>query len=140
MLNLLRLGRLTADPELEKRAAQIGRAFSSVSQSPSAFTRLLDAVDFSVGPSYELVISGDSQAQDTREMLLAVNRIFVPNKVLLLVTTEMKSPDIILLAPYTKDLLSIDGKPTAYVCLNFNCRLPTTDISALLNLLTNAEV
>lgn len=135
MLNLLRLGRLTADPELEKKAAKIGRAFHTVSQSPSAFTQLLIAVDFAVGPSYEVVIAGDSQAKDTREMLQAINREFIPNKVLVLVPTETDASEIASLAPYTETVSSINGKATAYVCLNFNCRLPTTDITVMLKLL-----
>ena len=136
MLNLLRLGRITADPDFEEKAARIGRAFfESVRQSPAAHTQLLVAVDFAVGPSYEVVIAGDSRASDTREMLEAIHRRFIPNKVVVFLPTERGSQEVKRLAPFTREQSSIDGKATAYVCVNHYCKLPTTDIDTMLSLL-----
>ena len=136
MLNLLRLGRMTANPNLEERAARIGRAFSqNVKQMPSAFTQLLVALDFAVGPSYEVVIAGNSQAEDTKAMLKALRTHFLPNKVVLLNPGEQESPEIGQFAEFTGEQSSVKGKATAYVCLDYNCKLPTTDISKMLELL-----
>ncbi|GAH99907.1 unnamed protein product [marine sediment metagenome] len=60
---------------------------------------------------------------------------FIPNKVMILRPTEQESPDSDHLAEFTKHHLSIEGKATAYVCLNYNCRLPTTDVNKMLELL-----
>ena len=136
MLNLLHLARMTADSDLEEKAAKIGRAFSGhVKRSPSAHTQLMVAVDFGVGPSYEVVIAGSSEAEDTKAMLRALRAPFVPNKIVLLRPSEPQSPDIVRLAEFTKHQSSINGKATAYVCLNHNCKLPTTDIGKMLQLL-----
>jgi uncharacterized protein len=134
MLNLLRLGRITANPELEKRASQIGRAFPSILNSPSNFTQLLVAVDFAVGPNYEVVIVGDSKSEDTRKMLNTINREFIPNKVLVLIPIEISSPEIITIAPYSKELKSLNNQATAYVCSDYNCKLPTTNVETILKL------
>jgi uncharacterized protein YyaL (SSP411 family) len=136
-LNLLRLGRITANPELEMRAAQIGRAFSAVRESPSSHTQLLVAIDFAVGPSYEVVIAGGSKAKDTEEMLFAINQEFIPNKVVVMVPAEIDSPEITLIAPYTRQQKSISGRATAYVCVNYNCQLPATDIGTMRQLLNS---
>ncbi|MFH1748282.1 MAG: thioredoxin domain-containing protein, partial [Planctomycetota bacterium] len=73
MLNLLRLGRITADAELEAKASAIGQAFSAqVSRMTSAHTQLLCALDFGVGPSFEVVIAGQPDAEDTKRMLRAL--------------------------------------------------------------------
>ena len=48
---------------------------------------------------------------------------------------ERKSPEIAKLAEFTKNQSSIDGRATAYVCMNYNCKLPTTDIDKMLQLL-----
>jgi uncharacterized protein YyaL (SSP411 family) len=37
--------------------------------------------------------------------------------------------------PYTKEMKSLDGKATAYICVNYACRLPTTDVAQLRKLL-----
>ena len=134
--NLLRLGRITATPDFEEKAMKIGRAFSgSVKQSPLGYTQLMIALDFGIGPSYEVVIVGDSTAPDTKAMLKAIRARFVPNKVVILRPTEEESPEIIRLAGYTRYQSSIDGKATAYVCLNYICKTPTTDIEEMLELL-----
>lgn len=135
-LNLLRLGRITANAGFEEKAVMIGRAFSkAVRQTPSACTQLLLAVDFALGPSYEVVIVGDSGSDDTRTMIRALRAHFVPNKIVLLRPSGEESPDITRLAGYTKYQSSIDGKATAYVCLNYTCKLPTTDSGKMLELL-----
>lgn len=134
-LNLLRLGRLTANADFEERAAKIGRAFSKkVKESPSAHTQLLVGVDFGIGPSYEVVIAGDLQANDTKAMLRALMGPFVPNKVVLL-RPSAEAPEISRLAPFTRSQAAVNGKATAYVCLNYVCKLPTTDIDKMLELL-----
>jgi uncharacterized protein YyaL (SSP411 family) len=136
MLNLLRLGRMIADPGLEKRAAQLGGAFSAqVLQAPSAHTQLMVALDFGMGPSYEVVVVGDERADDTRAMLKAIRKQFVPNKVLLFRPGDVKSPEISKLAEFTRQQRSIKGKATAYVCLDYQCKLPTTDVEETLKLL-----
>ena len=136
MLNLLRLARMTANSELEEKAAQIGRVFSSsVLQSPASHTQLMAALDFAVGPTYEVVIAGNSQADDTTHMLRALRKEFIPNKVVLLRPTEVELPEIARLAEFTKYLSSKEGKATAYVCQNYSCKLPTTDIGKMLELL-----
>jgi len=136
MLNLLRLGRMTARSDLEEKAAKIGRAFSrSVKQSPSAHTQLMVALDFGIGPCYEVVIAGNTQVEDTKAMVRALRTHFLPNKVVLLNPDERESPEIAQLAEFIKNQSSIGGRATAYVCLNYNCKLPTTDIDKMLELL-----
>jgi len=136
MLNLLRLGRITARPELEEKAARIGRAFSAgIQQAPVAHTLLLMAVDFAIGPSYEVVIVGNPQAEDTRAMLKTLRAQFIPNKVVLLRPGDQEMPEITRLAEFTKNQMSLNGKATAYVCLNYQCQLPTIDIPKMLELL-----
>jgi uncharacterized protein YyaL (SSP411 family) len=136
MLNLLRLGRMTATSDLEEKAARIGSAFSgSVEKLPSAHTQLMVALDFGIGPCYEVVIAGEAQAKDTKAMAKTLRTSFLPNKVVLLNPGERESPEIAKLAEFTKNQSSIGGRATAYVCMNYNCKLPTTDIDKMLELL-----
>ena len=134
MLNLLRLGRMTAKPGLEDKAAQIGRAFSgTIWQAPRAYTQMMVALDFALGQTSEVVIAGDAGAEDTKYMLDALRREFIPGKVVILRHNE--EPEIIGLAEYTRNFTSIDGKATAYVCRNYSCNLPVTDIEDMLDIL-----
>lgn len=136
MLNMVRLGRIVADFSLEEKAVILSRAFSGqIKDVPSGYAQLMVALDFVIGPSYEIVIVGNLQSEDTGEMLKAVRERFIPNKVVILKPDKNGSSEIVNLAKFTKDQKSIDGKATAYVCLNYSCRMPTTDVVKMLELL-----
>lgn len=136
VLNLFRLARITADSDLEDKANKIMLAFSKdVSSVPSGYSQMMVALDFGIGPSYEIVIVGNPQAKDTKEMLNALRKHFIPNKVVLLRPSDQEAPDIIRLAKFTEYQSSLDGKATAYVCLDYACKMPVTDAEEMLKLL-----
>ncbi|MDO8725810.1 MAG: thioredoxin domain-containing protein [Candidatus Methanoperedens sp.] len=137
MLNLSRLGRMTANMEFEEKAAQIGRAFSgTIWQMPMVYTQMMVALDFALGPTSEVVIAGEAGAEDTKAMLAALRREFMPGKVVILRTVE--DTEIIGIAEYARDLKSIEGRATAYVCRNYSCQLPVTDAGKMMELLRGA--
>lgn len=136
MLNLLRLARMTGKSEFEEKAAQMLRSFSDIiSKAPSAYTQTMIALDFAIGPSYEVVVVGNPQKEDTKTMLNALRKKFIPNKAVLFRPAEVEHPEITRFAEFTRDLTSKEGKATAYVCRNYICNLPTTDIEEMLKLL-----
>jgi uncharacterized protein YyaL (SSP411 family) len=133
MLNLIRLARMTADPELEQEAARLSRAFSShVESVPSAHTLFLTALDFAIGPSKEVVVVGELKAEDTIEMVRAIRSNFVPNKVVVFRPSGQKSAEIDRITGFTESHMSIDGNATTYVCTYNSCKAPTTDIEEML--------
>lgn len=135
MLNLLRLSRIIADPGLEETADKLERAFSKqIMKAPSGYTQFLSAFDFRLGPSYEVIISGKAEAPDTEQMLKELWSYFVPNKVLIF-RPEREKSEITELAKYTEEQVPIEGKATAYVCQNYECQLPTTEIREMLRML-----
>jgi hypothetical protein len=134
-LNLLRLGRLTGRTDLERHASDIMAAFAGdVAATPASHTHLLQALDFALGPTYEIVIAGDPQAEDTRTMLESLGKVFLPNKVVLL-RRPGTQPDIAQVAEYAAAMDSIGGRATAYVCRGYQCQMPTTYPAVMLQLL-----
>jgi uncharacterized protein YyaL (SSP411 family) len=135
MLNLIRLARITANTEFERRANDVGRAFNEqVARGASAFTLMMSAVDFATGPSFEIVVAGHAGRDDSRRMTAELNRRFIPSKVVLF-RPEGDSKAVIEIAPYTKAQSALNGEATAYVCRNYACELPTTDVDKMLELL-----
>ena len=116
---------------IQQKAAKLGKAFSETIESgPMAYTLFMMGLDFGLGPSYEVVIVGDPEAQDTKTMIDAVRKNYSPSKVVLTKASDID--EITEIAGFTKSQSSIDGKATAYVCLNQICNLPTTDINKML--------
>lgn len=136
MINLLRLGRITAKPEWEEKAEQIANSIAKqAAQAPASFTQLLQAYLWVTQPSFEIVIAGESETGDTQLFLDQVNQHYLPNEVVVL-----NSPDddkIRELAPYTEHQTMQDGKTTVYVCRNYSCEKPTHDADRMMELLAN---
>ncbi len=136
MLDLVSLGRMTADSELEKKAARLAGTFSgTVAQAPSAYTHLMVALDFALGPSFEVVVVGRREAPDTEAMLEALHRHYIPNMVVLFKPEPEGSAAVARLAGFTEPQTATEGRATAYVCRNHSCDVPTTDPGEMLELL-----
>lgn len=136
--NLLRLSRITGAPELEEKSEKIISLFSSeVKKAPSSYAMLLNAVNFGIGPSFEIVISGKEGSNDTEKMLRILNSEFIPNKVVIFRPDE-ETPEIARVAEYTRSQKPINGKATAYVCRNFACNIPTTESDEILGLINKS--
>jgi len=132
MLNLARIARFTGDMRWDKKARATGAAFASqIARVPMAHAFAMIAVDFLVGPTFEVVVAGSRDGSDTRAMLAAVDQAFVPNKVVVFRPSEDPKP-VVEVAPYTREQEAIRGAATAYVCRNFACDLPTTEPNEVL--------
>lgn len=123
LMNLTRLAHITARDDYQKAADALLRSVADeAGVAPVASTHLLSALDFVLGPSYEVVLAGS----DVSSMRRAVFANFVPNKVVLGPTK---------LAPFTERQKPIGKKATAYICTNYLCKLPTTDPAKVSELL-----
>ena len=97
-----------------------------IEQLAQIFTGKLGGMPWELlGPTFEVVVSGARDASDTRAMLDAVDRAFVPNKVVVLRPADDPKA-VVAVVPYARDQVPVDGAATAYVCRNFACDLPTT--------------
>lgn len=134
IMNCLRLSRLTGRMELEEYAAKAWATFSQqIATSPAAHRFALAALDFSLGPTHEVVIAGEKNAPDTKALLRALHEEFLPNTVLLFYPQQkLARIAIAILAPFISSLTTVDGQATAYVCSNFSCQQPVHSVTDLL--------
>jgi uncharacterized protein YyaL (SSP411 family) len=131
LLNLLWLSRLTGDPKWGTKAHEQVRTFAgTVKSQPTAFTYFLLGIDFALRPGREVVIAGDPEKTDARQMLAALNLNFTPDQVAL-VKSQQNAQRLAKFAGYTDGLQLVRGKTTAHVCKGFACKEPTSDIQAM---------
>jgi uncharacterized protein YyaL (SSP411 family) len=116
-MNLLRLARIYGREDLERAGLRTLEALAArLNQMPYAAPQLLAAYEFSIAPPKQVVLAGEGCAALER----AFHAKFLPGHVLI----------------YGKEgMPAVDGKPTAYVCENFTCQLPVTDVEQFSGLL-----
>jgi len=136
-LVLVRLGRLTMNNTFDAQGRGILAANSAeLARAPTAHTEMLMALDFMLGPTKEIVIAGPADAAGTTALLRAVWRHYLPRAVLVLHAPN--DAGIEALVPFVKQQPMLNNQPTAYVCENYVCKLPTSDPAKLDALLTAA--
>ena len=133
-LNLLRLTRLTGDERWEKKAEQQLLSFRPVlEEHPSGYTAFLQAIQFALHPSQELILAGLLDAVELPEMRQIFFSEFRPYSSVLYQDGNLSD-----LIPWTKDYPVDPSHVTAYLCQNFTCQRPVQKISEFKSLFTES--
>jgi uncharacterized protein YyaL (SSP411 family) len=134
-LLLLRLAEFTNNDRYHQAAEKTLGLFSEhLHKAPHAVPQMLCALDFHLSKPRQIVIAvppGRDDAADTRAMLSAVYGRYLPNKILILTDGGEAQRTIAKRLAFPEDIKSVNGKATAYVCVNHACQLPTTDFEQL---------
>ncbi len=140
MYALFVLGRMTANLELEETANRMRQVFAdTVRGSPTAFTHFLTGLEFMLGPNFEVIVTGVAGAGDTTAMVRALRSHYAPDALTIFRPSGEDNPEIVEVAGFTRDIVMVEEKATAYVCTNYACDIPTTDIDEMLQLLGSKE-
>jgi uncharacterized protein YyaL (SSP411 family) len=131
-LNMQKLARYTFNAELAQKADQQLKAFAgAVEGYPAGHALFMAAVDFAFSPSSEVVIVGDPAKPDTQDMIRELQLRYAPNTLLILYPPGEAGRAVEALIPLVQGKHALGGRATAYVCENFSCQSPTTDLEDL---------
>jgi uncharacterized protein len=131
---LLRLMHLSGGTELEERALDLKRGFIAACQ-PLGHSMLLCSLDYALGPAFEIALVGCLEDAGITRMLQAIRSSYLPNKSIVLVCGDVIGD----IAPFTKNLVQLEGKATAYICVGHVCSLPETSQEKMMALLQNTD-
>src|SRR5437764_1246854 len=136
-LNLAQLAAMQSDSQLLMRAKQTISAFASqLTNFPSALPQMLVAVDFLQGPPRQIVIAGAKNDQQSGALIAEVRRHFLPRTILLLADGGAGQKFLSEINTSLSAMVPVNGEPAVYVCENFACRAPVTDLRELAQILT----
>ena len=131
--NLVRLDKLLNRPDFrEKVETTLDVYYRQIEHSPSGSAQMLCELDFLLSTPKEIAIAGQQESEDTQAALTAVHSRYVPNKVLALASDAEGLSDLI---PLLEGKTQVDGRATIYVCENYTCQAPITDVEELAELL-----
>jgi uncharacterized protein YyaL (SSP411 family) len=130
---LLRLGRLCGRSDFEKTAVSTLEFLSSIlSQSPTAASQALLALDFLLGPTREVAIVDGSRPEETADVLATLHRRFLPNKIVVRKAASVGDDQLpATLAPLLAGKVSRGGSATIYICDHGTCGLPVVGVKGL---------
>ena len=128
-LALLRLAKLTGRSDFAEAAEEtLQSAAGLMQQSAMATGQMRIALDFYLGPTPELVLTGSDEVM--APVLRDLRHRYLPNHVVARRTQaeDERSPHLAALFAGRE---SDDDEPTLYVCENFTCREPIQGVDAI---------
>jgi uncharacterized protein YyaL (SSP411 family) len=123
---LLRIDAVTGDRAYERPALEVFRVLhQAAARHPQAFGHLLQAMHFHFSTPREVALVG----HPLDDLAAAVRQRFRPTVVL--AGMEPGDEEALDAIPLLRGREPVGGRPAAYVCQNFTCRMPVTDPAEL---------
>jgi len=132
VLDLLRLSHFMENYSYYELAEGTLNFFSSrISDNPYSMPGMLSSADFYFSKTKQIIISGERDSAQTKDLISEVNKHYLPNSILILVEPGKQYH----LMPFLNSII-IDSKiSSAYVCENYTCKLPVTGAEELRKIL-----
>lgn len=132
-INLIRLARLTGDEQLEQRfREQLQATAGAVEQYPAGHAMMLMALLHAYAPSREIVIAGRVEDERTKSFMQIVQQSWLPNTVVMFHPVDGGNETTVRqLMPVITDKTDVNGEPAVYICENYSCQAPITELDQL---------
>jgi uncharacterized protein YyaL (SSP411 family) len=135
-LGLLRLAKLLDNADYYANAEDTFKVSAGqMAKSPRGYLKMLCAVDFMLHAPKEIAIAGAPGSPEVDAFLVALHGTFTPNKVIALIDPASENADLTKRVPLLSGKGLMGGKPAVFVCENFVCQRPVTEVEDFLTLL-----
>ena len=129
--SLLRLAKHLDKPEFHDTAVKTLKLyFHQMDVMPSGSGQLLCELAFLLSTPKEIAIIGEKEGTKTEAMLAALHGMYLPNKIV-----ALSEPTTETTLPLLANKPQIDNSATAYVCENYVCQAPTTEVEVFVETL-----
>jgi len=136
VMNLLRLAQFSRREDLRVSAERALAAFGSrIMAAPVGVPQMLAAYEFAISKPRQIVLVGDRAQPDMQSLLQALNARFLPDRIVLVLDDGHTRHALTGYLPELAAMTAVDGRATAYVCENYACQLPVTDVERFRQLL-----
>ncbi|HAN09652.1 MAG TPA: thioredoxin domain-containing protein [Clostridiales bacterium] len=133
-LNMLKLASMTGNIEFKEKAMKQFETFGgTVGASPNYYTYFMMAYLYTNTDVAEIVIAGNRENIKTRQMIDEINKRFLPFTTCVLNDGDGRLHEII---PFIKNQKVENDDVKAYVCQNFSCKEPISDIDEFVTFLS----
>lgn len=139
--NLLRLSAMVRDDRYRELADRCLKHFGGwIERAPQGTAQWLMALDRRRQVPRQVILAGPRHDPHTQAILRLVCSTFDPYRAVLLVDGAEGQRFLSSRDPSFGSYRMVEGRPTAYVCKDFVCRQPTSDLATLEQLLREGAV
>ena len=132
-MNCSKLNRITGETKWAEITDKIFMTFSNeIQKTPSGYASMVNSFLFNIDSPKEIVIVGSSNDDETIKAIKKIKSEYVPSKVIIFKDTDDELNKLSPLAKWTVTQETIDEKTTYYICQDFACKVPTTDLELAL--------
>jgi uncharacterized protein YyaL (SSP411 family) len=133
IMNLLRLSQFTDNKELYKKAIESLKLFDEKMKThPYAMPQMLCALDFALQKPKQIIIAGKRDDANMLALIEEVYNHYLPNKILIQAEPGKENK----LIPFLSEIIPASlEKSQAFVCENYTCQLPVSEVEELRKLL-----
>ncbi|WP_245837244.1 thioredoxin domain-containing protein [Virgibacillus phasianinus] len=132
---LTRLGHLTGETAYLDRVDEMYYTFKDdVEPYANGSTFFMQSILLTEFPTKEVVIIGDQTDKTRQDLIEKLNRSFLPSTAILVGESSAALGKI---APFTHEYRKVEGKTTIYVCENFACNKPTTELKQAITMIVD---
>ena len=138
VLVLNRLYRMTGNSKWADLSEKTLRSFSQdLQRAPSGYTAMILGFMYDAYGSKEIVVVGNGKYDETQSILKELQSLYIPQKIMIFKDTNKRRDPLTKISSWTENHSMKNNKPTIYICKDFSCRLPTTDIKKAIELIQN---
>lgn len=134
-VNLLKLARLTENSRYGALAKQQLQVFAGdLARYPAGYSFFMMGAYLEQEPPLEIVLVGAKEDPALKQMISSLQQSFLPNASVMVRYDDKFADQWGELLPLLKDKTLVAAKTAAYVCKNFACQAPVTELAELHNL------
>ncbi|HYY26986.1 MAG TPA: thioredoxin domain-containing protein [Chthoniobacterales bacterium] len=138
-MNLVRLGSIFDREDFRYAASRlIGSFHASLDRMPAVLPQMLAALDAAMAEPVQIVLAGSQNQPETMALLREIRNRYLPNKVVILADGGEDWNWLTEQNTGLRMMTPVEGRPAAYVCRNFTCELPVTEVDELAKILARA--
>jgi uncharacterized protein len=135
ILNMLKLGIITDNSGLTDKAVKSLELFyPDLEKAGFSSPQLMFALNFYMKSPKEIIISGDKNSPEFKELVKTINSRYIPNRILLYADGTLGN-----ISPFIQNIIKGDTGNKVYICENYQCELPVSDPEKLWEALSNLE-
>ncbi len=136
ILNMLKLAIITDDSSMSDKAVKSLELFyPDLDKVPFSSPQMLFALYYHMKSPKEIIISGDKNNKEFKELLKTINSKYIPNRILLYADDSIGK-----ISPFIKNITQGGADNKVYICENYQCELPISDPERLWDALSNLEI